>query len=761
MESDSSLSSDELAAYRRQLQGFCTAHSPTLERFRDGVSFKLNLSEAPFTSQPRHLSSTATCFESLTHCPDLEDEKKLAESKSRFSELAIKQPLTEWVSDGSAHIYCRCRTLPFVVNHLPAYAQEIESLTKDIFKQFGVPNRLAIGEAWENPQDWYPPNAFHTFWTLQLLANFETRFPNEYAEFSKPSKKLNIPRSREEMLLWAKQAVGYQIALHVANSTALDSDQLAWALSILTTFSEDIQTSLSQQDFVRQALHCLFQQQNPTGTWRTGAPLFHYLKAGNAYCYVFETFSVLLRAALTPKRQAIFLRQALLPYARNIINLWNYAKTTAVPVIDGKLLAWSSGHRANRTEPESWATASVYSFSQTTRRLLGIWSREAAARELRVPVARAKDASDPIRRLSDRGKTWTMGDQDATAADQLMTLFVNPIRCLANRNILDPDGKRIEKDQARSAILFGPPGTSKTTIAESVADAIEWDYLEIHSSHFVGDGLPNVQRTANRIFENLQELDQTVILFDEIDELVRSRGKEHDAFGRFLTTSMLPKLAELWKQRKVIYFIATNHISFFDPAVTRAQRFDALINVAPPALESKLAELERLLKQTLVSVTFRDINASDIEHEVQLAAQKQPSQRGHETDVIDLPSEASLAKFLLMRWDQIQELAVIIEKNHKTDVVIDRKLLADALQHLKDPSLRTCGPYRDFVEARKYEQQDFSKLRVWRVIGAIPEDQKYKFRIANGSNWWISQSGLSSFPLKYTTSGPGDLTITV
>ena len=39
----------------------------------------------------------------------------------------------------------------------------------------------------------------------------------------------------------------------------------------------------------------------------------------------------------------------------------------------------------------------------------------------------------------------------------------------------------------------------------------------------MADGLPNVQRTANQIFERLVELDRTVVLFDEIDELVRAR----------------------------------------------------------------------------------------------------------------------------------------------------------------------------------------------------------------------------------------------
>jgi SpoVK/Ycf46/Vps4 family AAA+-type ATPase len=122
--------------------------------------------------------------------------------------------------------------------------------------------------------------------------------------------------------------------------------------------------------------------------------------------------------------------------------------------------------------------------------------------------------------------------------------------------------------------------------------------VELHASHFVAGGLPQVQRTADRIFKQLMQLDRTVILFDEIDELVREReSEEADAFGRFLTTSMLPRLAELWDRRKVMYFVATNHINYFDSAIIRAERFDAIVPVPPPSFDKKMARIKELLEE--------------------------------------------------------------------------------------------------------------------------------------------------------------------
>src|SRR5439155_3192377 len=61
-------------------------------------------------------------------------------------------------------------------------------------------------------------------------------------------------------------------------------------------------------------------------------------------------------------------------------------------------------------------------------------------------------------------------------------------------------------------------------------------------------------------------------------------------------TSMLPKLAELWNQRKVIYFVATNYVEYFDRAVTRAQRFDVLIFVGSPSFKRKVDKLNEFLR---------------------------------------------------------------------------------------------------------------------------------------------------------------------
>jgi SpoVK/Ycf46/Vps4 family AAA+-type ATPase len=144
-----------------------------------------------------------------------------------------------------------------------------------------------------------------------------------------------------------------------------------------------------------------------------------------------------------------------------------------------------------------------------------------------------------------------------------------------------------------------------------------------------------------------------VILFDEIDELIRVRdGVGSDPFGRFLTTSMLPKLAKLWEQRRVLFFVNTNDIEVADPAIKRSQRFDAAIFVPPPSFEKKKERLDEVLGYKQPGLSKREVEKAL-----------------EETSV-----NAPLGVFALLRWDQIDDLAHRI-----THRVADGEKKTDAL----------------------------------------------------------------------------------
>lgn len=727
------LSFEELTEARRSLQSFCRLHVPSLVSVQSGVNFKLVPSEGSLDDgKAHHLTTTATCYISLLECPprfhtvDFERVKAL---RYAFAEMALVR--TNWVSEGSAGVYCRCRALPLVISSLAKGTKldpRVEQHVTAIFEQLSArPEQYGIGEAGSvlPAEEWYPPNAFHTFWAMEILTLLKEKHPADYARLSSPAV-LDLKRRREGMLLWGRAQLGYQLGLHSAPSSVLDSDQLAWSLAILLRFEEGLGVNLENRDFVKQALKCLFSTQTD-GTWRHYKPLFHYMTAGNAYCYVFETFAALLQCGLCEGAKAEMFRELLKPYCKNLMDLWRYADSTKIPVrTGGKEFGWCSGHRTNVTDPESWATASVFSYAQALRRLVGIWCREDAQADLKTPRSRlAADAA--MKEIDSLGTTW--GFAKTPVSERLWTMFINPVRMHTCNDRLEPDSQPIEKRHARSAILFGPPGTGKTSLVRVFADFIGWEYVELHASHFVAEGLGQVQKTADRIFNELSELDHTVVLFDEIDELVRERDMEKDAFGRFLTTSMLPKLAELWAARKILYFVATNHINYFDSAIIRSHRFDALMLVSPPSFQAKLQRLTELLSDPhdLPNVKFQ-VREPDIQNELEKLQKSMNTLRDSGNEELEearikhwleqkLDSNLALAKFALIRYDELNELASriasVLKEQAPTSNSITVDVLRTALGHLADSEWRKNKSYADYFRDVGSERRDYQMLDVW------------------------------------------------
>ncbi|MFX0196165.1 MAG: ATP-binding protein, partial [Candidatus Hodarchaeota archaeon] len=159
------------------------------------------------------------------------------------------------------------------------------------------------------------------------------------------------------------------------------------------------------------------------------------------------------------------------------------------------------------------------------------------------------------------------------------------------------DIRRDPLEGARSVLLFGPPGTSKTVLVRELAKKVKWPLIEIYPSHFLKEGgLVGIHYQANNIFNDLMDLARVIVLFDEMDSLVLTREQDKavlmDTTSRFLTTDTLPKLATLHDHGQVVFFMATNYREVIDPAIKRSGRFDLKLCVGPPSWQNKLNKLE-------------------------------------------------------------------------------------------------------------------------------------------------------------------------
>ena len=416
---------------------------------------------------------------------------------------------------------------------------------------------------------------------------------------------------------WAARNLDRELVISRASPANADLFEIAYSVLILKGLEENwgvLGDIVIERDIIRHSVDVFFDGQLKDGTWPRSRPLFHYPNVGNAYCFEYELLvQMLAERKLWPQLLTK------LPKLKTAVEALENRKYPTQP----NVFAWSSGHHRQFKEPESWSTASVFHFCYELDRLAAEAVRRVVFSEVGgeyMPPAPSHGGEDL--HLSDKLLDTNFRHKGAeyslrqTIEDLLLKPIAREISAVSH-------GRAFSKETPISAILYGPPGTSKTQIARHIADAIGWPLLQVDPSYLVRNGLENIQSETNRLFSWLLETSEVVVLFDEIDELVRERGVGGEVVSRLLTTSMLPKWAALSERRQIVYLVATNHLEVFDIAISRPGRFDMIVPVNPPSAQAKLghwtnvkAKLEELgqlnaapVLEALELLTFDEFSA--------------------------------------------------------------------------------------------------------------------------------------------------------
>jgi transitional endoplasmic reticulum ATPase len=138
----------------------------------------------------------------------------------------------------------------------------------------------------------------------------------------------------------------------------------------------------------------------------------------------------------------------------------------------------------------------------------------------------------------------------------------------------------------RSIVLFGPPGTGKTTFAKAVASRLHWPFVEVFPARLAGDprGLAGALRDT---FTKISELDNVVVFIDEVEEIAAQRGGEPPGPLQGVTNELL-KLIPVFRERpERLLIVATNFIRALDDAFLRHGRFDYVIPIGLPDAQAR------------------------------------------------------------------------------------------------------------------------------------------------------------------------------
>ena len=140
----------------------------------------------------------------------------------------------------------------------------------------------------------------------------------------------------------------------------------------------------------------------------------------------------------------------------------------------------------------------------------------------------------------------------------------------------------------RAVMLFGPPGTGKTTFAKAIASRLEWSFVEVFPSRLAADpaGLAGALRAT---FETISELEHAVVFIDEVEEIASRRAGEPPSPLQGVTNELLKIIPVFREQPNRLLVCATNFIRALDQAFLRHGRFDYVIPIGLPDAEARLA----------------------------------------------------------------------------------------------------------------------------------------------------------------------------
>lgn len=460
----------------------------------------------------------------------------------------------------------------------------------------------------ENPEksfavEGYPPKTTHAYWFVDGAIGME----------------VDLTKHWEKVASWASNEFHQQlIYVSAGNDGLMDPPSLAMAACLINRIRRlivkkpkltEVAARLPLKAELEFAIEQVFSQQSNSGIWHKYFPLFHFPRGQGAadYCFSFE----FLEAIFAEFGTFVLRNAALLKRVKKILQ-WCDKYELMFTDSTGTYRGWNAGGEVRKLaagKSEAWATATVHMFlTQLDRRIS----------DLLDELVLGRFGLDRTAVVESQQKFMELIDIPITFPAESPTTLKQVIEdeILKRAKAFDPE-KLVPNEilAPRSALLFGPPGTSKTRLANAIAEYLGWPLIVLNPSDFLGKGLEQVHAQVAERFRDLMDVKQAVVFFDEMDALAQTRegdepdenskgvvgtafrvlqhpsrsgrGETLDVTRQLLTTSMLPKLADLWNQKQVIFLMATNHKQQLDPAIMRPNRFDLLLCVAPPPWTSK------------------------------------------------------------------------------------------------------------------------------------------------------------------------------
>lgn len=414
---------------------------------------------------------------------------------------------------------------------------------KDEFPKINSP----VFNMWKNKKTGYNPECFPT----------QERF---YEIF----KNLNE---------WAEIRINRQITFYTIDDTDR-KNSIRSLYSILihllyhNTFSGQKLRSHYKPKIIYKLVSYTLEDLDDRGLWRRYFPIARLGDDGDIYPYSLFGISELL--------QYIDADDELIPILINSIQTsinWisnnkkegyfhEYVRNGKIEETNKLFSGWRSPFITNpHGNPECWSTSLIFTALINFNKVI--------SNTLTLLILKKYPTSVPL----------DIGVSMDKRLDSLLTIDDEnkcSLKKTVKKMIIEPIKNNLDS-KPNSIILFGPPGTGKTSLVKLIAHDLGWNFRRIDSGTLFKYGIDKSMLSISEVFDDLKDISNTVILFDEIDEVIKTRSDKSTVQNRILTDVLLTKLNDLKENENILYVINTNDICDVDIAIKRDGRFDMLL----------------------------------------------------------------------------------------------------------------------------------------------------------------------------------------
>ena len=162
---------------------------------------------------------------------------------------------------------------------------------------------------------------------------------------------------------------------------------------------------------------------------------------------------------------------------------------------------------------------------------------------------------------------------------------------------------------SRGILLHGVSGTGKTLLAKAVATESEANFVSVRGPELLSKWVGESERGIREIFRRARQASPCVIFFDEIDSIAPIRGAGGEtAVTERVVSQLLTELDGMENLRGVVVLAATNRADMIDPALLRPGRFDKIIQIPLPDIDSRKSILEISVRDIPIIKDAKDPN---------------------------------------------------------------------------------------------------------------------------------------------------------